>query len=310
MLVPAVVARAWCDVLGVSEAGAMTWEESGGDSLATMHLLLALEAALGRKLSFDLLRPDMTVVQLAAVLASPVPAREPVRREVPTVFLFPGMFGDEPRLADFRRSFGGRLQFALIEHPEVTSPRRVLGDVAATGRIGAAAVSAHQPYGPLHLAGYSFGGGVALEAARHLQASGRHIAFLGIIDTALQADAEPAWQGLRRTVLIHLGRFDKSRRALLRLVAILGRRWVVAARRRLLVDFRIAAIGRWRPLPLSAPSLLVVSEQFADAITGRWLELCPGIRVLRLPAAHDALFEGPSLAVLTVAFEEAVTGGD
>jgi thioesterase domain-containing protein/acyl carrier protein len=302
----ALVGRAWCEALRVPTAGTMTWEESGGDSLATLHLLVLLEKALGRKLSFDLVGPDMTALQLAASLASSAPRGEDAFDAVPTVFLFPGMFGDEPRLAAFRRSFAGRLRFELVEHPDVTSPRAVLMDLAATGRVAAAAIGAVQPDGPLHLAGYSYGGGVAFEAARHLQACGREIAFLGIIDTTLDAAATPLWEMPRRMALRLLGRSDAGRRWLFRLIAGLGPRWFLAARRRLLTNYRYAAIGRWRPARLQAPSLLVVSEQFGDAITDRWLRLCPGIRVLRLPADHETLFERSSLDVLTPTFEEAL----
>src|SRR5262249_1979057 len=40
-----------------------------------------------------------------------------------------------------------------------------------------------QPEGPIHLAGYSFGGTVAFELARQLVAQGREVRFLGLIDT-------------------------------------------------------------------------------------------------------------------------------
>lgn len=41
----------------------------------------------------------------------------------------------------------------------------------------------HQPEGPVHLLGYSFGGVLALEIARALTAEGRTVAFCGLIDT-------------------------------------------------------------------------------------------------------------------------------
>jgi amino acid adenylation domain-containing protein len=48
-----------------------------------------------------------------------------------------------------------------------------------------AAIRQVQPKGPYQLAGWSFGGTVALEMAQQLQKSGESIAFLGIIDTRL-----------------------------------------------------------------------------------------------------------------------------
>jgi thioesterase domain-containing protein len=40
-----------------------------------------------------------------------------------------------------------------------------------------------QPDGPYYLGGYSFGGRLAFEMARRLEAMGRRVAFLGLIDT-------------------------------------------------------------------------------------------------------------------------------
>jgi thioesterase domain-containing protein len=48
-----------------------------------------------------------------------------------------------------------------------------------------AAIRQVQPEGPYQLAGWSFGGTVALEMAQQLQKSGESVAFLGIIDTRL-----------------------------------------------------------------------------------------------------------------------------
>jgi thioesterase domain-containing protein len=290
----------------VAKTGHLTWEECGGDSLATLHLLVLLEKALGRKLSFDLIQPDVTAIQLAALLEAPRTEVEAAPLEATTLFLFPGMLGDEPRLAGFRRSFAGRVRFDVVEHPEVTSPRAVLTDVAATARIGAATISARQRTGPLHLVGYSYGGSVAFEAARQLHASGRQIAFLGIIDTALESKRPPLLERPRRMALRFLGRSDACRRTLFRVFAGLHVRWSIAARCRLLSNYRHAAIARWRPSPFTAPSLLVTSEQFGDSITEGWLRLCPEIRVLRVPAGHETLFEGAALDVLTRAFEAAL----
>src|SRR5690242_590796 len=48
-----------------------------------------------------------------------------------------------------------------------------------------AAIRLVQPEGPYQLAGWSFGGTIALEMAQQLQKSGETVAFLGIIDTRL-----------------------------------------------------------------------------------------------------------------------------
>jgi thioesterase domain-containing protein len=55
-----------------------------------------------------------------------------------------------------------------------------------------------QPEGPYQLAGWSFGGTVALEMAQQLQKRGEGVAMLGVIDTRLYASRfATAWHGSR-----------------------------------------------------------------------------------------------------------------
>ncbi len=61
-----------------------------------------------------------------------------------------------------------------------------------------AAIRQVQPQGPYQLAGWSFGGTVALEMAQQLQKSGESVAFLGIIDTRLYSTRFATfWHGSR-----------------------------------------------------------------------------------------------------------------
>ena len=61
-----------------------------------------------------------------------------------------------------------------------------------------AALHRVQPEGPYQLAGWSFGGKVALEMAQQLQKSGESVAFLGIIDTRLYSTRFATfWHGSR-----------------------------------------------------------------------------------------------------------------
>jgi len=59
----------------------------------------------------------------------------------------------------------------------------VLRSVAAMARRYRAAIRAVQPHGPIRLAGWSFGGIVALELARQLEDDGEPPAFVGVIDS-------------------------------------------------------------------------------------------------------------------------------
>lgn len=188
------VRDAWTRTLpGVPFDPDQSWEAAGADSLKSLHLVLHLEQALGRRIPFDLISRQMTAASLATLLDGPAePAATP--SSLPVVFLVPGVFGDGPILAEFRRSFGDRLRFDLVELPDVDTPVAVLSDMVATGRFLADEIERRQPTGDLHLAGFSFGGAVAYEAARWLQARGRQVAFLGLLDSfaAIEPGRAPA----------------------------------------------------------------------------------------------------------------------
>jgi thioesterase domain-containing protein/acyl carrier protein len=301
-----LVRRAWADVLERPCTEAHTWEEAGADSLASLHLLLALEKALGRKLSFDLIQPDMRLAELVQALGSASPVASAGAAAAPTVFLLPGLFGDEPRLAAFRRAFGARLRFEVVEHHDVTAPRALLCDLVAAGVRAACEIDDRQPAGPIFLAGYSFGGCVAYEAAAQLEAAGRSVAFLGILDTALDRSTQPSPHRLRRRLLTGAGRVDAWRGLLLAVVARLLPARSIAARRRLLAHFRAQALDCWKPTPRRKPALLVASAECAAAIVAPWSRLCPGLRVLRVPGSHVSIFEPAGLDRLVPAFEAAV----
>jgi acetoacetyl-CoA synthetase len=72
---------------------------------------------------------------------------------------------------------------------------------------GLAAIRTVQPAGPYRLAGYSYGGLIALEMARLLQQAGETVVFLGLLDSQTHARFWPlqAWLGVQaRRVSNHL----------------------------------------------------------------------------------------------------------
>lgn len=284
-----------------------SWAEAGGDSLASLHLLLALEKSLGRKLAFDAIAPDMTADDMERALTS-LMAR-PVAATAQPVFLIPGLFGDEPRLAAFRRAFEGRLRFEVVELPDIDRPAAELSDIRATARLVAAEIERLQPAGNLLVSGFSFGGCVAWEAAQHLREDGRRIAWLGILDAMFQSPNRGhltfRWPG--KLLLRSVGRSDRLRRWMLRAVRRVAPAKVLELRRQWLQSFRKRAIEAWRPAPLPVPvPALVATSQPDDARNlERWAALCPEIRIVRLPGGHTELFQSPSIELLVPEYEDA-----
>lgn len=304
---PDIVRQAWNEILPGPFDPASTWHEAGADSLATLHLLLALEKALGCKLSFDLIEPDMSVARLAAAVAAVChPALAPpgeAPRSLPVVFLFPGAFGDEPMLADFRRTFRGRLGFEVMVYPDLDARRATQIEMAGIARLAVRSIQERHPQGPLRLAGYSFGGCVAFEAARQLQAQGRRIGTLVLFDSA------PTPGRARMSLFCTLGDIDRLRPLLMAAV----RRWrpdyARKGRRLLLTHWRHQAMQTWQPEPLRAEHALLAASAGCPAQTVEsWQRLCPGLAIVRLPGNHVTLFQPPSMALLDPAFEHAVRG--
>ena len=93
--------------------------------------------------------------------------------------------GDSPTLSHFRSVLKDQIHFVLIEYP---GWREMIDAGAGFEALVDAAVA--QICGQSRenefclLAGYSFGGLVAVETARRLTESGRQVGFLGLIDTA------------------------------------------------------------------------------------------------------------------------------
>jgi hypothetical protein len=101
---------------------ALTWRDAGVDSLKTLHFLLRLEQVLGRPVSFDLITRDMTLGDLSSALSVPSGRKTATNTGVATVFLVPGVAGDEANLAEFRRSLAGKVHFETLTLLETPPP--------------------------------------------------------------------------------------------------------------------------------------------------------------------------------------------
>ncbi len=308
-----LVCRAWHETLDAAP-GDTPWEEAGGDSLATLHLVYRLEQLLGRNLAFDLIHPDMTAAAMAAAIDDDAVTAD---AGLPRVFLLPGILGDGPSLAAFRRYLAPRIHLELIAPPGAGDPAALLGDVRACARRAAEAIMLRQPDGPLRVAGYSFGGCIALEAVADLVAAGRDVALAGVFDSAfgdavLGLPRRPWRQRARRLAGQAASRamaWDAGRRAGLRLADRLAPARSLALRRFVLRRFGTDARLRWQPRPLTVPLFLALSDEFAPVMGPVWQRLYPQVAVTRVPATHFGLFRGDALPVVAEAFAAAVAAG-
>ncbi|MGH8231253.1 MAG: alpha/beta fold hydrolase [Steroidobacteraceae bacterium] len=309
----ATLQQAWMQALDSTRCDfADSWEEAGGDSLATLQLLLHIEQLFGRTLSYEELAPDMHVQDLAALLTreAAVPASS-----LPLVHLVPGLFGDEPRLAILRRALADSIHFNLVELPGMSESAAILSDVALTGAFVAGTIQRQQPEGPLLLAGFSFGACAAFEAARVLSAAGREIALLGLFDAPVGLAAEGKkrarwrWFGPRTLLLSAIrcaASWNAARRSLMVFMQRRGLPAWLAAYKFLCEAYRQQATEFWSPAPLDVNTWLAVSDELAPRTLPTWQRLCSRLRVVALPGMHLDIFYAPAKDILIPAFRGAV----
>lgn len=185
------LAQIWRNVLGVHPIGVHDrFFDLGGHSLLAVRMVAHLEKQFGKKLPVSAIFQHRTIDQLAKLLRDPGQRYTPISSIVeiqghgrrPPVYFVHGVGGgmfwgysnlarhlgdDHPIYAFKSRGLEGLPEWPSIE------------DMAANYL---ADLRAHQPQGPYLLGGYCFGGVVAYEMARQLEAGGEKVALLGLIN--------------------------------------------------------------------------------------------------------------------------------
>lgn len=206
------------DILGVRPVGARdSFFDLGGDSLATVELLLAVEEAFGVRI--ELVR--FVEAPTAEGLTNIINAQREFRP--PTALVTLQQDGAHAPLF-FIHGAGG-LAFTVFElGPALSVDRPVyaIQDPACDPAIAPARtvetmaaalidqILTVQPAGPYHICGHSFGGLLAYEMAIQLKRKGQPVAFLGMLDTptppkATEGDGIAAWARTWRRELRFLG---------------------------------------------------------------------------------------------------------
>lgn len=336
----ALFADVWAELIPHADFDpALTWAESGVDSLKGLMFWLRLEQALGRPLSFDLMTREMTLGDLIDAVGAAGPLADDEapggQRTDHPIFLTPALFGDEPILAEFRRSLADRLRFSTLQLPDIDQPARLGSDMDRVAAFLVNQIIEAQPDGPLYLVGYSLGCVMAFQAANHLIAGGRDVRLVCLLDPPFNFGPRVAEKGLglvpppipvqaslRRTAgegarahwvriafgtLMRIGWLEPARRLVLATPHLNAFKINTMRRMRLIAKMRGRALRGWRPEPCAAPVLLAVSDELDpyDPV-GAWRGLCPDLTVQRLPGEHRKIFEPRSLDILNPALLAAI----
>jgi amino acid adenylation domain-containing protein len=195
-----VVRSIWERVLGHDELTADDdFFEVGGDSLLATWVVSELGRVLRREIDLSLLLKSSTIAGMAAALEA-MDLRPVAQRSASEVItLRPG---PSQRALFLVHPLGGELLAYRELARAVRAPLRVLGLRWQPEGLGGAAgaslcelAQAHvaqlrlvQPSGPYLLAGWSFGGVLAMEIAQQLIAAGEQVDFLGLLDANPRID--------------------------------------------------------------------------------------------------------------------------
>ena len=314
---------AWQEVLGPQSFDpGRTFGEAGGDSLAILRFLFALEERLGRPVPTEAVALEMTPRTLASRLTTP--------RRRDSFFIFPGTSGAS--LVELR--LAGALEPAIraevMPLPTLEEEWRTLPTIEELGRACAAHIALRAPHGTIALLGLSFGSRVAWATAWLLSEAGREVAFLGVGDItpgpvsrsltrvlrdvlagrgrlALRCYHELVYQSVRRGVP-GLGR------ATARLAAnVLPRNRHTSFTFHSLDAIRRAKIQGWHPRPLAVPVTVFRTADTGYQAAGLpddlgWGRFCRDLRVVPIEGDHRT-FATQHLTSFAARVVQAATAG-
>ncbi|HEY1376788.1 MAG TPA: thioesterase domain-containing protein, partial [Gemmataceae bacterium] len=183
------MAHLWETVLGIRPVGVRDdFFDLGGDSLLAAGLFAQVHKAFGRDLPAATLLKAPTVERLVNLLADPTeadsqPALVPLQPagSRPPFFCVHGIGGEILSFGDLARHLGPDQPFYGLQSPRTGDDRRPASLEALAARY-LDEVRGVQPHGPYYLGGVSFGGTVAFEMARQLQARGEAVGLLAVVD--------------------------------------------------------------------------------------------------------------------------------
>lgn len=309
------VATCWQEVLD-TPPGDASFFDAGGGSYDAIRLLSTLRSRFGHDVAFGDFMTAPTVSGLAALCrgvgkgqrngmwaSRPRPSEQPDVR----VALFPPVGGGVSCYMDLTRalSLDADIHVVGFDGPvaELAGGEGALGGLARRC-LEQLPVDAWAADGvPLVLAGWSFGGALAFEAARAL---GIEVARVVVVDTPVatgaRADAQPS-----ESVLLA---------GFVRDVEVVGGVAVgveqvaedpVLAARFAVYRQNLTALASWRPTRLEVPvAELRAAAGSAEPDAGAWARVAPVASVVALTGGHFDVFDADNLQRVARAIEGAV----
>lgn len=317
----------------------------GGSSFGAIKLIARVNKSIGCDLAIRTFYEHPTIHQLAAILrreqerCSNKSAPLIDKGDLPVVFLFPGIDGDEPNLGGFRSSLAGCVHFAMINYPDLDEMSASAFDFNAIVDACIKQIQAARSDAPVLLAGYSFGGGVAFETAQRLLRSHCRVAFLGLIDTPLGPVMRRSkiipWKAIPRyiqtlrskrsiqdvlaavyetfvskfiDVLAYRVPAPIARAVFLLIIPILPSRLAHSLKWRLCRALRLKYLSQWSPTLLEIPTTFFQSDdpQLRSKYDFGWAKVCTRLTVVPVGGDHLTILETPQREFLADCFTSAI----
>jgi amino acid adenylation domain-containing protein len=161
----------------------------GGHSLLAVRMVAQIEQVFGQRLSLTTLFHHTTIESLASVLRQRTDAHTvgccvPIQPQgsAPPLFLVHPAGGNVLCYLALAQQLGQDQPVYAFQAEGLEGGQVPGGSVTDMARTYLAAMKAVQPHGPYQLAGWSFGGLVAVEMAAQLQAQHEAVRFVGLLD--------------------------------------------------------------------------------------------------------------------------------
>jgi amino acid adenylation domain-containing protein len=205
----------WEVVLNVRPVGVRdNFFELGGHSLLAVSLMAQIQQQFNQSLPLATLFQGATIEQLAtrlrqptATLAwSPLVAIQPQGDKTPLFAVHPGG-GQVLCYLELAQHLGIEQPFYGLQAVGMEAGQVPFTQVEEMATFYLQALSTVQPQGPYQLIGWSFGGVVALEMAKQLQAQGQSVALLALLDTVTPAglvENSPEYSASQAQLLVDL----------------------------------------------------------------------------------------------------------
>jgi thioesterase domain-containing protein/acyl carrier protein len=186
------LANIWAEVLGIKQVGLHdNFFELGGHSLQTLRVVTAIHKQLGKTVQVGSLFTAPTILQLSRLLdesanGAVVAASGGLRGKgsgAPLIYI-PGLQGYEFLPRGLARHLNERCRYYDgLQYPGLHDGEAMPDSVEEIAAYLIPQIQRIWPHGPYYLTGWSFGGAMAFEVARQMEAQGVKVQLVMLLDS-------------------------------------------------------------------------------------------------------------------------------